>query len=293
MGRFSCLSCKCISASDVTGRPLHLPEQNGENARSVQVNGDEGPPTELVRLARKLSTSSLYYFDALDEEQDIFFDAIGMVDENESIKAVVSFDEDRPNATATQSILSSDETLLAPVYRAASQHRKKMKPNRSDEDWGFPGALDIDQLAKYRELRSQLQRRGGVYLEMAYAYEEFEGHEDALCRYLRYCNFNVPNVFKFMDTRMEIWEIAKKNDFYPDAGFRAPLSVFLSQFPSVYKGFAKDGYPVCYLENGKISVEGVSCITDLDKVPNFIWYTLMHECPTIYRKAIAESGFKK
>ena len=60
------------------------------------------------------------------------------------------------------------------------------------------------------------------------------------------------------------------------------MSVLLAQFPSLYYGLSKQGYPVCYFNAGRISVEGVECVTDPELLGNVIWHYMMHDLK--YRK---------
>ena len=82
-----------------------------------------------------------------------------------------------------------------------------------------------------------------------------------------------------MDKYAESWQEAAVDDFYPDVSqaVGAPLSVLLTQFPSLYYGLSRGGYPCCYFNAGKLSVEGIECFTDCDKLPRVIWYTMMHD----------------
>lgn len=131
-----------------------------------------------------------------------------------------------------------------------------------------------------------MKQRGGIYEEMVYCYKEIEPEPYALCRFLRWANFHPDKVFKYMDSHVERWEEAKKHNFYPDASVgAAPLSVLLTQFPSVYTGFAKEGFPVCYFHSSNLSVEGIDCVTDVENLPHFIWYTMLHEIKRIYAEA--------
>jgi hypothetical protein len=177
----------------------------------------------------------------------------------------------------------SDESLLGSSYRIKAGGRCR---RRLIAQPGFPGSLTPSQLKAYQQFRSELEERGGIYKEMVYNYSDLEPEPYALCRYLRFCNFNVGKCFAYMDKHVERWNEAKKHDFYPDvsAAVGAPLSVLLTQFPSLYLGFAREGYPCCYFNSGTLSVEGMECVTDLDLVPNFIWYTMMHDMKRKFRE---------
>lgn len=250
---------------------------------------DEAPSKQPLRLQRKSSAaSSLYYFDAVEFEEreddnlECFFDAA----EDENLQcfeaSYITTDDSHRYG------LSSEELLLAPAYRSTTRKHHQWVSHKSKE-WGFPGNLTRHQLKAYLEFKTLLHQRGGVYKEMVYCYRDIEQEPYALCRYLRFCNFNVPRVFKYMDEHVEKWEIAKANDFYPTIweAVGAPVNVLLTQFPSVYSGYSRDGYPVCYFNSGSVNVEGIECICDTATLPNFIWYTMMHDVKDIFAKVQA------
>jgi hypothetical protein len=255
-------------------------------------------------LQRQLSTaSSLYYFDASEEQEEQeeilpesekedqeerFFDAT--MDLVVEVEEVVGEARRSKRFVVHREDTIEDEKLLASMYRripdlGGSRRRVSVK----SEEWGFPGSLDRRQLAAYQEFRAEIKRRGGTYLEMIYCYKELESEPYAICRFLRYWYFNVSKTLKYMDEHIEAWEEAKKHDFYPDADVGAPLSVLLTQFPSVYQGFAREGFPVCYFHSRNLSIEGIECVTDIERLPNFIWYTMMHDIRRIFTQAIAKN----
>ena len=183
-----------------------------------------------------------------------------------------------------------DLYLLAPEFRdgsvSTSGRRHRRSRLTSPEDMGFPGHLKPDQLKALQQLRSELKKaqqnptkKNNVYREMVYTYSQLEPESYALCRYLRLYNFNVQKVFHHMDKSADLWNEAGKHGFYPNVvdAVGAPLSVLLTQFPSLYYGLSKQGYPCCYFNAGALSVEGIECVTDATRLANFIWHNMMHE----------------
>lgn len=258
----------------------------------------DGASAALVHEEKeKLETeeSSLYYISAESEEEDdelesvledgddvFFFDAVD---------TSVAADNEVQILGKRRHMTKEDESLLASLSTSGKRMRAVA---RSSEEWGFPGSLTHHQLACYQEFRSEVKRRGGVYEEMVYCYKDIEPAPYALCRFLRWANFHVEKVFKYMDSHVKQWNEAKKHNFYPDAGIAgAPLSVLLTQFPSVYTGFAKEGFPVCYFHSSNLSVEGIDCVTDVERLPNFIWYTMLHDIKRIYVEAMTRQPTMK
>jgi len=269
--------CSCCCKADVVVDAHHaVPYVNGEEKQQDRVDDEEAVEKDL------------YYFDAMDneeeeveEEEEDFFDTV-----SENIRGEL--------ATLLRGETVDDDMLLdsyhrAPSLLASSTGRNRRGVSVKSEEWGFPGSLTPRQLDAYQEFRAEVHRRGGVYREMVYCYNEIEPEPYALCRFLRNANFNPNRAFKYMDEHVEDWQEAKKKNFYPDANVGCPLSVLLTQFPSLYAGFAKDGFPVCYFHSGSLSIEGIECVTDLDRLPYFIWYTMMHDIRKIYAEAIARN----
>lgn len=240
------------------------------------------------------SSRELYYFDAvmdvpeIEEEEEMiemrdFFDAT-----SEKLKGEL--------AVLLREDTVADDMLLESCYRdsastiiASARCRGGSSVSVKSEEWGFPGSLNPRQLAAYQDFRSELQQRDAVYREMVYCYKEIEPEPYALCRFLRWSNFHPGKTLKFMDGIVERWQQAKKHNFYPDANVGCPLSVLLTQFPSLYSGYAKEGFPVCYFHAGNLSIEGIECVTDLERLPCFIWYTMLHNIKRIYAEAIARN----
>lgn len=73
-----------------------------------------------------------------------------------------------------------------------------------------------------------------------------------------------------------------------DEAIGAPTSVLLTQFPSLYSGCAKSGVPINYFRAGRVSVDGIDCITDFEKLTDYSWHAIMHE----FKSQVAEAQKK-
>lgn len=181
-----------------------------------------------------------------------------------------------------------DEHLLAPEFRSdasastkSSRHHHRAAARKNLLS-GFPGQLTPAQLKAYQEFRTKLREGGAdtaVYRDMVDNYRAVEPESYALCRYLRLHKFNVKKTFVFMHEHKHKWNEAAANDFYPniEKAVGAPLSVLLTQFPSLYYGNSKEGYPVCYFNAGGLCAEGMECVTKPENLANVIWYNMMHD----------------
>mmetsp|Transcript_19979 Transcript_19979/g.29446 ORF Transcript_19979/g.29446 Transcript_19979/m.29446 type:complete len:622 (+) Transcript_19979:190-2055(+) len=169
------------------------------------------------------------------------------------------------------------------------------KPRVIVDEKGFPGNLTQKQLDACMEFRSELHKRstssaykdGHLYPEMVGTFRDVEEEPYALCRFLRARDFNVEQVFDMMNEHLEIWKHAKESDYYPDidAAMGCPLSIVLTQYPVLYSGNAKEGYPVCYFHAGRLTVQGIECITTLDSIPKMMWNTMVYQVAGIFRDA--------
>lgn len=278
-------------------------------AADAAVIADTGK--EARRLSQASSVQeSLAYMDAVQDFKDLeepvalsrqgsgnerFFDAIQVVGSDQGSVVMNESSRKVSNRTETTTVSSTadletpedennddDEALLAPEYRtdgSMSTHRRRRR--HSPEERGFPGFLTKDQLKAYRQLRDELRRHpsDSIYHQMAYNYIDLEPESYALCRYLRLYNFNVKKVLHHMDSHAAKWKQAATHDFYPDVfdAVGAPLSVLLTQFPFLYYGLSKKGFPCCYFNAEALSVEGVECVTDCDHLANVIWHNMMYD----------------
>ena len=128
---------------------------------------------------------------------------------------------------------------------------------------GYPGELTEDELEAVKLFKIELQSRDPIYYEIVRSFASVEKEAYALCRFLRARKFEVDKVFELLNDAKDGFMVAKKNNFYPDLeealGFSK--SVFLSQYPAVFSGNAKNGCPVMYLRAGQIQPEGVKVRT--------------------------------
>ena len=57
----------------------------------------------------------------------------------------------------------------------------------------------------------------------------------------------------------------------------APFSVFLTQYPFLSIGRAKNGCPVNYFQAGRIQPEGIMSLTTVERAEAFFWYSSYHK----------------
>mmetsp|Transcript_55671 Transcript_55671/g.134938 ORF Transcript_55671/g.134938 Transcript_55671/m.134938 type:complete len:632 (+) Transcript_55671:138-2033(+) len=144
---------------------------------------------------------------------------------------------------------------------------------------GYPGDLTESELDACLKFREELKIRDPAYRQMVLAYSPQEDEAFALCRFLRARQFNYEEVFEMLEGNnvVEIWNIARNNDFWKDVDehFGCPITVIQSLFPALISGLGKNGACVLYFKAGDINVDGLECITDLPDLVPFVWH-IMH-----------------
>ncbi|KAL7537694.1 hypothetical protein ACHAWF_005873 [Thalassiosira exigua] len=151
---------------------------------------------------------------------------------------------------------------------------------------GFPGELTEEELEAVKLFRDELQTRNPIYNEIVRSFSVVEKEAYALCRWLRARKFDVEKVFELLDQAKVHYAKAKEHDFYPDLEKALGVSraVFLSQYPAVFCGNAKNGCPVLYLKLGSIQPDGIKCVVSVDTVDRFFWNDTIHAFPPILQE---------
>mmetsp|Transcript_41487 Transcript_41487/g.99396 ORF Transcript_41487/g.99396 Transcript_41487/m.99396 type:complete len:573 (+) Transcript_41487:105-1823(+) len=145
---------------------------------------------------------------------------------------------------------------------------------------GYPGELTPEELDACLEFRQLLKDHPRQELkEMVGAYSPQEDEAFGICRFLRARDFDPKAVLAMLEEQnaADIWSKAKQDSFYAnfDDIYGCPVPIFMSLFPVVVSGLAKNGATVFYFKSGEMDIDAIECIADLPELVPAVW-DLLH-----------------
>eukprot|EP00523_Entomoneis_sp_CCMP467_P010166 CAMPEP_0168732250 /NCGR_PEP_ID=MMETSP0724-20121128/7677_1 /TAXON_ID=265536 /ORGANISM="Amphiprora sp., Strain CCMP467" /LENGTH=584 /DNA_ID=CAMNT_0008779269 /DNA_START=374 /DNA_END=2128 /DNA_ORIENTATION=- len=248
--------------------------------------------------------SSLFYFDAVEEplgEEEyppIFTTAIVHP------KPQVTLDDPKtllrkpsiikPTTTSTQENQEPNKSgrsvrFVTIAERPASEHAELLKsPRVPQAEKGFPGGLTVVELEECQKFLRGLKALEPGVLDQVYSFRDVEEEPYTICRWLRATKFVAQDILDRLADNQPMFERAQQHDFYPDpsSAIGAPVSVFLSQYPFLPIGTAKNGCPVNYFMAGQINPEGILSVTTAPKLEGFFWWSFMHKMKSEMKAAV-------
>jgi len=83
---------------------------------------------------------------------------------------------------------------------------------------------------------------------------------------------------------------AREKKFYPnpDDALGCDSHLYLAQYPQLYTGASKNGFPIFISKPGALQVDGIECLTTIDGILKYHWHVMMHDYSTRllnYKKA--------
>ena len=128
-------------------------------------------------------------------------------------------------------------------------------------DWGYPGHLTGPEFASYERFRDEVRRRGpGPFRSTILSFERAgEREPHALCRWLRARKFVYEDSVRMAEEAAARTAAARAVDFFPDphAALGVEACVYHSQYPQLYCGYARGGYPLFISKAGAFSAAGL------------------------------------
>lgn len=155
----------------------------------------------------------------------------------------------------------------------------KSSNSPSVTDWGFPGHLSAQEYAIFKRFQQEISRRDDEFRRAIYCFGSEEEESFALCRWLRARKYDLAAVIKMVESAVQMRRAHSKHDFYPDAkkALGVEPSVYISQYPQLYCGHCKGGYPLFISKPGVLNVSGLECITTMEGVLRYHWHAMIHQ----------------
>jgi len=150
------------------------------------------------------------------------------------------------------------------------------------ENRGYPGYLTRQEYEAFQRFQSEIDSRSSDkdLCSTIFSFEKIamEDPSHAICRWLRARKFNVSKTFEMIKEATELCANAKRHDFFPDGRVALGVepSVYHTQYPQGYYGYAKGGFPLFISQVGKLNAGGMACITTLQGILNYHWHDMMH-----------------
>ena len=159
----------------------------------------------------------------------------------------------------------------------------------------YPGNLTDEQIEECDKFLIHLAKLPQRISEQIYSYRDVEDPEYTICRWVRAMKFDSEGILQRCYDNQSLYDTAKRHKFYPnvskdsigiDSG--ASYSVFLSQYPFLPIGRSIQGYPVNYFQAGQINSEGILCITTIEHLIGYFWWSFMYKM----KKEVVEQRLK-
>mmetsp|Transcript_19567 Transcript_19567/g.29707 ORF Transcript_19567/g.29707 Transcript_19567/m.29707 type:complete len:440 (-) Transcript_19567:258-1577(-) len=179
---------------------------------------------------------------------------------------------------------------LTPEEPAPAQEKKMPEVTKEEllksysgkvdpQNWGRPGHLTNEEVDCFFKFKAEVDKRGGEFRASVFSFGEVEGEAQAYCRWLRARKFDFEKVVAMIEEATEVRKEALAENFYPDPkdALGVDPSIYISQFPQLYTGYAKTGAPLFISKPGSLDVDGIECITTLDNILKYHWYAMMHD----------------
>lgn len=216
-------------------------------------------------------------------KESVFYDARTSLTESMEVYIPASLPNYVPRGSV---IMEEPETLLL-----ESDFSKKRRPTilvKHDlqepqirvEERGYPGNLTAEELEACLDFR-QVLKEDTAKREMVECFlpPGIEEEPYALCRFLRGRKFQTQDTVEMVEEAMPAWTHFKQHDFYPtiEQAVGVPGSVLLTQYPYLFSGNARNGCPLNYQMIGRVKMEGVECITELDRLANYVMHSIVYQ----------------
>lgn len=117
------------------------------------------------------------------------------------------------------------------------------------------------------------------FMDTIYSFGTVEGEVYAYTRWLRARKYVLEDTLKMVEEATACRMAPKMDNFYPDPNeaLGCDTSTYLSQYPQLYSGFAKNGAPLFISKPGALNVDAVECCTTLPNILKYHWHSMVHD----------------
>jgi len=146
-------------------------------------------------------------------------------------------------------------------------------------DEGFPGFLTDSQYMVYERFKTEVAKRDSAFRNTIFSFGYEEDEAFALCRWLRARKFELHAVIEMVEAATNMRREPAKNNFYPDPekALGVEPSIYIAQYPQLYCGIAKEGYPLFISKPGVLNISGIECITTIEGILRYHWFAMIHD----------------
>ncbi|CAJ1932649.1 unnamed protein product [Cylindrotheca closterium] len=275
-----------------------------------KLTGIEQSGKSAMRGDEEASRGSLFFFDAVenplgeDEYPPIFTTAIQHPKRRVTLEDPITMLHHAPTDRVSDDDDGDDELLTrqGPIAdhlsgsqrfetisrRPTLEHTKALQgPRVPQAEKGFPGGLTVAELEECQKFLRGLKLLDPGVMNQVYSFRDVEEEPYTICRWLRATKFNADEILQRLAENQAMFEKAQAAEFYPqpDVAIGAPVSVFLTQYPFLPIGSARNGCPVNYFMAGKINPEGIWSMTTVERLEGFFWWSFMWKMKAEVRKA--------
>ena len=152
-------------------------------------------------------------------------------------------------------------------------------------------------MTQQQQFKTEVDRRPPDFQSTVYCFQAAsEDPSHALCRWLRARKFHLDNVLEMVAQATAVRSRAGCANFYPDGHLALGVepSVYHTQYPQMYYGYARGGHPLFISKVGQLNAEGIACITTMKGILNYHWHDMMHSyIRQLERQRLTNSQFKR
>lgn len=133
---------------------------------------------------------------------------------------------------------------------------------------------------KKQKLLDEVYKRDQDFLDTTFAFKAADEDEEyALCRWLRARKYDLAATIRMIEEATECRAEVKKHNFYPslDVALGVESSLYKKEYPQLYYGSTKDGYPLFISQPGRMNIDAIELLTSKSGLINYHWHDMIHQ----------------